>query len=109
MRIFAALPLALLLVGCGGKGDPPGKVVEDFLQADGSASCQYLTAAPATRCRLPRVPEPPAHAVAIERVRLDGDRATIRASYDWTGNRRHSTFVLVRRANDWLIAHETAN
>jgi hypothetical protein len=110
MRIFAALALVfLLLVGCGGNSDPPAKVVEDFLQTRDSASCQYLTAPQRTRCRLPRVPEPPAHAVVIERVHLNGDRAIIRASYDWTGYRRHSTFVLVRRANDWFIAREAAD
>jgi hypothetical protein len=105
-----ALLLALLVVGCGGNGDrdPPGEVVEDYLRARGSASCQYLTASQAALCRRPRVAEPPAHAVVIERVHLNGDRAIIRASYDWTGYRRHSTFVLVRRADDWLIAREAA-
>jgi hypothetical protein len=45
----------------------------------------------------------------IERVRLDGDQATIRASYEWAGYRRHSTFALVRSDNNWLIARETAD
>jgi len=43
----------------------------------------------------------------IERVRIDGDRASVRGSYDWTGYRRHSAFALVRRDGNWLIAHET--
>ena len=43
----------------------------------------------------------------IERVRIVGDGATVRASYDWTGYRRHSTFTLIRREDDWLIGRET--
>jgi hypothetical protein len=35
------------------------------------------------------------------------DRATVRVSYDWTGYRRHSTFALVGRDEEWLIARET--
>jgi hypothetical protein len=107
MRIQALL-LALVVVGCAEKGDRPSEVVEDYLHARDRTSCQYLTAPQARRCRLPRVPEPPARAVVIERVRLDGDRATIRVSYEWSGYRRHSTFALVRRDNNWLIARETA-
>jgi hypothetical protein len=107
VRIQAFL-LALVVVGCAEKGDRPSEVVEDYLHARDRTSCQYLTAPQARFCRLPRVPEPPARAVVIERVRLDGDRATIRVSYEWAGYRRHSTFALVRRDNNWLIARETA-
>lgn len=101
------LLLLLFVVGCGESVHGPATVVTNYLSAEGPASCQYLTETKARDCRRPRVPEPPADAVVIERVRVDGDQATIRASYDWTGYRRHSTFVLVRRANDWLIAAET--
>jgi hypothetical protein len=57
---------------------------------------------------LPRVPEPPARAVVIEHVRVEGDQATIRASYESAGYRRHSTFALIRSDNNWLISRETA-
>ena len=103
MRL-AALLLALALTGCGSKHDGPDKIVQNYLQATDSTSCQYLTAPQAKRCRRPHVPEPPAHRVVIERVSVDGNRATVRASYDWTGLRRHSTFALVRGDGDWLIA-----
>jgi hypothetical protein len=102
MRLPALL-LVVAVTGCGGNGDRPSEVVRRFLEAEDSAACQYLTAPQAERCRLPAVPEPPAEAVGIESVRIDGDRATIRASYEWTGYRRRTTFTLVRRDGDWLI------
>jgi hypothetical protein len=107
MRIPVFL-LVFVVTGCGGNGDRPAEVVRSYLQATDMAACQYLTPPQAKLCRLPRVPEPPAEGVVIERVRVDGDRATIRASYDWTGYRRHSTFALVRRDDEWLIARVTS-
>jgi hypothetical protein len=107
---WLALPtllLAVVVAGCGKSGDRPDDVVRDYLQARDSESCQYLTAPQAKLCRLPRGPEPPADGAVIERVRIVGDRATVRASYDWTGYRRHSTFTLIRREDDWLIGRET--
>jgi hypothetical protein len=106
MRIPVLL-LALFVTGCGNSDDRPDKVVQDYLHARDSASCRYLTAPRTEPCRLPHVPEPPADRVVIERVGFDGSRATVRASYDWTGIRRHSTFTLVRRDDDWLITGET--
>jgi len=103
MRIPVLL-LVVVVTGCGDQSDRPGEVVRDYLQADDAAACQYLTAAQAKSCRRPRVPEPPADRVVIEDVRVHKDRATIRASYDWTGYRRHSTFALIRRDDHWLIA-----
>jgi hypothetical protein len=44
--------------------------------------------------------------VVIEDVRVHNDRATIHASYDWTGYRRHSIFALIHRDHHWLIARE---
>jgi hypothetical protein len=108
MRIQALL-LALVVVGCAEKGERPSEVVENYLHARDRASCQYLTAPQARLCRLPRVPEPPTRAVVIERVRVHGDQATIRASYEWAGYRRHSTFALIRSDNNWLIARETTD
>jgi hypothetical protein len=101
------LLLALLVIGCAGNGDQPEKVVRGYLQSEGSVSCQYLTAPKAKLCRLPRVPDPQAHGVVIERVGIQGDRATVRASYDWAGYRSQSTFALVRSDHEWLIAQET--
>jgi Putative lumazine-binding len=100
---FSALLLVAAVTGCGGNGDRPSEVVHRFLVAEDRAACQYLTAPQAKQCRRPGVPEPPAEAVVIQSVRVDGDRATIRASYDWTGYRRRTTFTLVRRDGDWLI------
>jgi hypothetical protein len=100
---FPALLLVVAVTGCSGNGDRPSDVVRRFLEAEDSGACQYLTAPQAERCRRPAVTEPPAEAVVIERVRVDGDRASIRASYDWTGYRRRATFTLVRRDGDWLI------
>ena len=100
---FPALVLVVAVTGCGGNGDRPSEVVRRFLKAEDSAACQYLTAPQAERCRRPAVPEPRAETVAIESARVDGDRAIIRASYDWTGYRRRTAFTLVRREGDWLI------
>jgi Putative lumazine-binding len=99
---FPALVLVVAVTGCGGNGDRPSEVVRRFLKVEDSAACRYLTAPQAERCR-PAVPEPPAEAVVIESVRVDGDQAIIRASYDWTGYRRRTAFTLVRRDGDWLI------
>lgn len=106
MRIPALL-LALVVAGCGESDDPPDKVVRSYLLATAAEDCQYLTAPQAKLCLRPRIPEPPAERVVIERVRIHGDRATVRVSYDWTGYHRHSTFALVRRDDDWLITRET--
>jgi hypothetical protein len=106
MRLLTFV-LVVVAAGCGDKADPPEEVVRSYLQAGGPAACQYLTAAQAKLCRRPRVPEPPADGIVIERVRVRGERATIGASYNWTAYRRHSTFALVRRDDDWLIAQET--
>jgi hypothetical protein len=106
MRISALL-LVVVVAGCAEQGDRPGEVVRDYLQARDASACQYLTAAQAKPCRRPRAPEPPADRVVIEGVRIHEDRATIRASYDWTGYRRHATFALVRRDDRWLIARES--
>jgi hypothetical protein len=106
------LPAAMLLVvvaGCGASRDRPEEVVRDYLASEDSAACRYLVPSQAKLCRRPHVPEPPANQIVIERVRTHGDRATIRASYDWTGYRRHSTFALVRREDDWLIVRVTSN
>jgi hypothetical protein len=103
------LLLALLVIGCAGNDDQPDKAVRGYLQSEDSAGCQYLTAPQAKLCRRPHVPDPRADRVVIERVRVTGDRATVRASYDWAGYHRHSTFALVRRDHDWLIAKETSN
>jgi Putative lumazine-binding len=100
---FPALVLVVAVTGCGGNGDRPSEVVRRFLKVEDSAACRYLTAPQAERCRRPAVPEPPAEAVVIESVRVDGDQAIIRASYDWTGYRRRTAFTLVRRDGDWLI------
>ena len=100
---FPALLLVVAVTGCGGNGDRPSEVVRRFLEAEDSAACQYLIAPQAERCRRPGVLEPRAEAVVIESVREDGNRATIRASYDWTGYRRRTTFTLVRPDGDWLI------
>jgi hypothetical protein len=106
MRIPALL-LVVALSGCGSEeGDRPGKVVRAYLQAKDAAACQHLTAAPRRLCRRPRVPETRAAGVVIEGVRIHEDRAAVRASYNWTGYRRHSTFALVRRNHHWLIACE---
>jgi hypothetical protein len=106
MWLAAVLP-ALVIAGCGENRDRPDKIVRGYLQAPDHAACRYLTAPQARLCRRPRVPEPPADRVVIEHVRVHGNRATVGASYDWTGLRRHSTFVLVRRDDDWLVARET--
>lgn len=106
MRLPALL-LVALVAGCGQEGDPPEKVVQFYLQADDAAACEHLTAAPDTLCQRPHVPEPGAAQVVIDGVYIDDDQATVRASYAWTGYRRHSTFTLVRRGDDWLIARET--
>jgi Putative lumazine-binding len=103
MPRVAALALVAAITGCGANNDRPSEVVHRFLVTEGRTACQYLTAPQAAECRLPRVPEPPAEAVVIERTRVEGDRATVRASYVWTGARRHQTFTLVRRDGDWLI------
>src|SRR4029450_6078265 len=96
MRFAALLPV-LVVVGCGGNDAQPDKVVLDYLQSEDSASCKYLIAPRAKRCRRPNVPDPPARGVVIASVRGRGDRATGRASSKWPGYRRHSTFALVRR------------
>jgi hypothetical protein len=104
---LSALMLAVVVAGCGASGDRPDDLVRDYLQARVSTSCQYLTAPQAKLCRLLRVPDPPATAVVVDSMRIDGNRASIRASYDWTGYRRHSTFALIRREDGWLIVRET--
>jgi len=104
---LAALLPALVITGCRETDDQPDDIVRSFLEAANSTHCRYLTAPKANLCRRPRVPEPRADRVVIEHVLVDGDRATVRASYDWTGLRRHSTFVLVRSDDDWLVARET--
>jgi hypothetical protein len=101
--------LLIVVAGCGASRDGPEEVVRDFLQSEAFRACNYMTPPQAKLCRRPRVPEPPADRVVMERVRIQGDRATIRASYNWTGYRRHSTFALVRGEDDWLIARETSN
>jgi hypothetical protein len=106
MRLPALL-LVVVVAGCGEQGDRPGEVVRDYVQARDASACQYLAAAQAKPCRRPRAPEPPADRVVIEGVRIHEDRATIRASYDWTGYRRHATFTLVRREDRWFIARES--
>ena len=100
---FPALVLVAAVTGCGGNSDRPSEAVRRFLKAEDSAACQYLTAPQAERCRRPAVPEPRAEAVVIESVRVDEDRAIVRASYDWIGYRRRTAFTLVRRDGDWLI------
>ena len=104
---LAALLAMLVVTGCRETDDQPDEIVRAFLQAADFTTCRYLTAPQAKVCRRPHVPEPPADRVVIGRVVVDGDRATVRASYDWTGLRRHSTFVLVRSDDDWLVARET--
>jgi hypothetical protein len=106
-RANSDLLLALVVIGCGGNGDQPDKVVRGYLQSEESASCQYLTAPQEKLCRRPHAPDPRAGGIVIERIRIQGDRATIRASYAWGGYRRRSTFALVRRGDGWLIAKET--
>jgi len=106
MRLSILL-VTLVAIGCGGNEDQPDNVVRRYLQSEDAAACRFLTAPQAKLCRLPRVPDPGADRVMIERVRIDGDRASVRGSYDWTGYRRHSAFALVRRDGNWLIAHET--
>lgn len=109
MRIPALL-LVVVVAGCSAEGDRPGEIVRDYLQAKDVAACQYLTAGQAELCRShPRIPEPRADRVVIHGVRIHNDHATIRASYVWTGYRRHSTFALVRRDDHWLIAREAPN
>jgi hypothetical protein len=105
MRILALL-LLVVVAGCSEEADRPAAVVRDYLEARDSVSCRYLTATQAVRCRRPRAPEPPANGVVIDAVRIGDDEATIRASYEWAGYRRHSTFALVRRDDAWLIARE---
>jgi hypothetical protein len=73
---------AVAVIGCGGGGDQPEKVVRDYLQSEGSASCDYLTAQQAKLCRLPRIPDSPSDEVVIEGIRVQGNEATIRASYN---------------------------
>jgi hypothetical protein len=77
---LAALLPALVIAGCGENDDQPDKIVRGYLQAPDHAACRYLTAPQAKLCRRPRVPEPPADRVVIEHVRVDGNRATVRAS-----------------------------
>ncbi len=127
-RLAAAALAAVLVAGCGqSDADKAEGVVREFVQAanerDADRLCGDLVsdafvrettfatgdhAREACREQLQVLHRPPIDLVAIQGVRVQGDRATVLTELEIGGERRREVFELVKEGGDFRLNSGTA-